>query len=520
MILVARDAASVRAQAPAFLTRSFFWAYVYAGWVLSDEQLPLARLLGLEIDRGVLVSRLTTAELSYPFSLHSVWRGVSTLRPGEYVKVSGSAAPKAKRFWSPPAPTHQLAELAPRLAGGLRAALEVRTAGLSAVSTDLSGGLDSTTLSFYVAEGAARQHTFFLRSTTNGNNDELWAMRAAREINSHHLVAPYQDAMSSVAGDDLIVLDRFPEGPSLTSASAAATPWIASHLEPTGSTLHLNGHGGDALFGPVSTMLWSLVHSRTPRRLRRALRHCALNRIPLRAAATMLLHRGGVRADLARLANRSFAQPRYPQAEYAHWVVTPLLHPALTDEARAEFTRRVRAEAGGDLQEFSPDRTIHQIVQFLTVHGTDVRRMNHVMGSDASVYFDSPYLDLRVVGPALALSISDRACQYPVKPLLAAGRPDTMSIAYFLRRDKSDYSGETFREHDSQRERIRSLFSDGSELENMGLISAPEFLRSLKAYSPDGQSYIDITYLEIAERWLRSMKSFAFDNRYELGVPC
>lgn len=505
LMVLARDSTAVRAQAPALLTRSFFWTRTSVGSVLSDEQLPLARLHDLALDPGVLVSRLTDAELSYPFSLHSIWKGVHTLRPGDYLRVRGADVPEHRTFWSPPEPVRRLAELAPELAAGLHGAIATRVAGVNTVSTDLSGGLDSTTLSFYTAEHVSDHHTFFMTSTHEENNDQEWALRAARELGSRHLTAPYQDAMGSTGAEDVVTLDHFPEGPSLTSASAAATPWIASELLHTGSTLHLNGHGGDALFGPVSTMLWSLFNSSTPGRFRRTARHCLLNRIPPRAAVRMLSHRRTLRSDLRDLAQGGLREPRSPQEEYGRWVVTPHLHPGIVDEARAHFASLVRRESAVEVEPLSPDRTVHQIVQFLSVHGTDVRRMNQASGENAPIYFDSPLLDVRVVDAALALNIDERTYQYPAKPLLAAARPAAMSVEYFLRQDKGDYSSETFDDHRAQRERIRALFSDGSELEARGLISTGEVLRSLDAYSHDGQVYTDVSYLETAERWLRTL---------------
>lgn len=519
-LILARDCDSIRAQAPAFHTRSFFWTNTATGSILSDEQLPLARLNGLTLEPGVFVSRLSDAELSAPFATHTVWQGVESLGAGEYLTVRGRAAPERRLWWVPPSPTYRLAELGPVVAAGIREAISARTVGAKVISTDLSGGLDSTTLSFYAAECAATHHTFFMSSTRIGNHDREWASRAAEELGSMHLVAPYQDAMATLGNHGIVTLERFPEGPSMMSASAAAAPWIAQKLRGTGSTLHLNGHGGDALFGPVSTMLWSLVHSRTPDRLRRALRHCALNRIPLRAALKMLTHRGSLSSDLARLSQHDFDQPKHPQEEYSRWVVTPHVHPAITASTREEFTRLISREARRSIREFSPDRTVHQIVQFLSVHGSDVRRMNQAMGPDASLYFDSPLLDLRIVKPALALNIAERAYQYPAKPLLAAARPPTMSIDYFLRRDKGEYSAEAFDDHRAQRERVRSLFADGSELETSGIICRTDLLRSLDAYSQDGQQYMDVSYLELGERWLRSLSDARSEIQSLTSTSC
>ena len=506
VVAVARDAQTIRAQAPSLLAKSFFWTDTADGSVISNEQLPLACLSDLAIDDKVLISRLTDAELSYPFSIHSIWKNVHTLAPGQHIKVVRNQSPQAIAHWNPPLPTRRLAELVPELTHGLRSSIGARTAHAPTVSTDLSGGLDSTTLSFYTAELNKDHHTFFINSTHEENNDRVWAARAAREVGSAHITAQYQEAMSALESPEAISLALLPEGPSMTSASAAAAPWIQQKLEASGSTIHLNGHAGDALFGPVSTMLWSLVRSRTPGKLQRAMRHCALNRVPRRAAISMLARQGSITSDLRSLIGEKLTLPKYPESQYAHWVVTPNIHRAITENARSTFLDLVADMVDQKVEHLSADRTTHQILQFLSVHGTDVRRMNQAMGRNSSMYHDSPYLDIRVVEAALALNISERAYQYPAKPLLSAARPENMSIDYFLRRDKGEYSTETFDEHSSQRDRIRKLFLDGSELEDLGIISRPLLLSSLDEYSVDGQSFVNTSYLEIAERWLRSLR--------------
>ncbi|MFI7447319.1 asparagine synthase-related protein [Nonomuraea sp. NPDC049714] len=505
-ILLAREHGRLRAQAPAFLARSLFWTEFDGSSAISDEQLPLARLNGLEFDEAVLVSRLTNAELSYPFSVHSIWRGVQGLRPGEYLDVSGISAPRRRTWWTPPTPTRRLAELAPELTAGIQAAIAARTRQRTTVSTDLSGGLDSTTLSFHVSETGLKHHTFFMRSQNTANTDWQWAERAAREIGSPHITVPYQSVLSSLDDDDAVTFSRLPEGPSLSATASAATPSIADAIASTGSTIHLNGHAGDALFGPVSTMLWSLVHSSAPQRFRRAWRHRTLNRIPLGAMIRMLGHQRSYRQDLERLAQGNLARPKHDAEEYSRWIATPRVHPAVRPDARAQIADLARRELEGGAGEFASDRTVHQIVQYLAVHGAAVRRMNHTVDTTSDLYFDSPYLDRRIVEPALSLNISERTYQYPVKPLLAAARPGPMSIDYFLRRDKGEYSAETFDQHRRHLDRLRRLFREGSVLEQMGIVSADVVVRSLDAYSVDGLAYADIAYLGFAERWLRSVR--------------
>lgn len=82
-----------------------------------------------------------------------------------------------------------------------------------------------------------------------------------------------------------------------------------------------------------------------------------------------------------------------------------------------------------------------------------------------------------------------------------------MPIDYFQRHDKGEYSFETFVAFSSSRDRIRSLFSEGSVLVDMGLIDPDVLNQELSAYSPDGLVYEDLLRVEMVERWLRSFSA-------------
>lgn len=505
VLLFARSHGRMRSQAPVFLTRSLCWTTIDGVPVISDEQLALQRLAALAPDPAVLASRLTDAEISLPVGLRSIWAGLHTLRPGEWLDSREASAPRAVRWWSPPAPDRSLAELTPVLSEAVEAALASRTGGRREVSADLSGGLDSTTLNFFLAGSRTRHHSLFLSSQNVANGDHVWADRAAAELGTHHVVVPYASVLPRLIDATTGTLGNTPEGPSIASVSAAAVPMLEDALAPTGSSLHLNGHAGDALFGPVTTILWSLLRSGDKGRVRQIRRQRLANRYPLVGTLRMLADRSTYADDLARVAHADFARAEPELADYSRWVAMPRVHPALTDTAREhvrELAARERDEGRGP---YSPDRTLHQIVQYLSVHGADVRRVNQARTPGAGLSFDSPYLDRRVVDACLALRIGDRARQYPVKPLLAAARPTRMSLDYFTRADKGDYSAEVFAHHRAATPLLRELFASGSVLEDLGLVSAGRIMQSISEYSVDGAEYRDLDQIAFTERWLRSL---------------
>lgn len=512
-LLFARDGHALRCQGPLFLTRSVFWINEDGHTVISDEQMVLRDIACLDPDEAVLASRLTDAELSYPFSLNSIWRGVQTMRPGQWLRCVPGRAPDPVTWWQPPAPESSIGELAPRLHDAVLSALGRRIAPHEIVSADLSGGLDSTSLNFFLGDIREHHHSLFLSSSNIANNDWTWAERAARELRTEHHVAKYSSVLPALVDDRAGAADSFPEGPSIASVALASIAVIEEALTGASTTLHMNGHAGDALFGPVSTMLWSVFHSKEPDRLQRVRRHRITNRYPIGKTFRMLAQTQSYSDDLRRIQRADFKTRDDGVGSFSRWALIPHTHAALTDVVHESIRQLATKALSEERTALSDDRTLHQILQYLSVHGNTVRRMNHASSQDSAIYFDSPYLDRQIVEASLALRIADRAYQDPAKPLLAAARPGSMSLEYFTRRDKGDYTAEVFEQHQALKQALKELFADGSRLEDLGLVFPGRILRSISDFSATGVSYTELAYIAFAERWLRSVDARVSSNK-------
>ncbi len=506
-LLFARQAGRQRMQGPTFLSRSLFWATIDGISLVCDEQRPLGLIAHAEVDTAVLIGRLTAADLWHPFALNSIWTGVQGVGPGEWLDQVDALPPQRRRWWRVPHADRRITELAPALKTVMSQCVAERASRHTVVSCDLSGGLDSTSLAFCLAETGKRLHTVFLASSNVMNRDRIWSSRAAHEVGSRHHVLDYDMVVPSLVREDSTSLTIFPEGPSVSSLAVASVAVLNDRLGGTGSTLHLNGHGGDALFGPVAAVPWSLVRSTAPRRFARTEQYRKLNRYRRWPILRMLARSRDLRADLRRMACSDFGRPDAGVAHHSRWVALPGVNSALTVAARDLLRRLAQRALDRQVEPLAQDRSTHQVLQYLVVHGATVRQMNLARGTMHDIRYDSPYLDRRIVDLALSLNISERASQLPAKPLLAAARPKCMSIDYFTRPDKGDYTAEVFAHHLMLKDALRKLFADGSILGEMELVSPGTLLRAIDAFSIDGSSYRELAWIGIAERWLRSVRA-------------
>lgn len=505
VLLVARDHEKMRIYAPPFQTKSVFWIRKNDTIFVSDEQYPLALLNGFEIDSGVLTARLANAEVTHPFVSMSIWKNVESLGMGESITIKGLNT-RRSNWWTPPEASRSSAELKDILIEGITGACKLRTHNRKIVSSDLSGGLDSTTLCFYIAKQNIELNTIFMGVDNELNNDWKWAQRASEEISSNHYYVPYRDVIGEIIRDVPANINYFPEGPSTTATAAASAVPLRRIIKTTGSSLHLNGHGGDALFGRVSSSPWSFLRSNAKNKCRWLWRYRKINRIPVSAMIKMLADNRSFEHELKCLSQGRPRHLKNDHSDYASWIQAPQFSLAYTPEAIKYFNDLVEESVTSNSRPFCEDRSIHQILSYLTVHGISVRRMN-LMPERGGVCYDSPYLDKRIVEPALALNHAERTRQQPIKPLLAKVRPKSMSLDYFQRQDKGDYTAETISHYYKIIDRARELFGSGSKLAELGIIKDSEVMRMTNRYSADGSVYSDIIDLEFAERWLCSVES-------------
>src|SRR5699024_5339285 len=310
--------------------------------ITSDDQHSLRLLTGGAVDPAELVVRMSSAEVNHPFSSGIVWEGIHEVPPGSWLRCGLDSAPQTVSWWSPPAPDSGIDVLTPILREGIRTAVTDAVPDGHEVSADLSGGLDSTTLSFFLHEVHPNLHTVFFTSADPANTDVHWSSRAATELESAHHVLPHDAGprLSEVSDTDLF--RALPEGPTQAAQYVRLVRLLGSELAEIAPLTHINGHGGDELFGPVSAMPWSLFRSRTQGNIRTLFGFQQVNKKSLSSTIRLLATSGSPRGELLGIARSDFDSPYDPYSQGARWVPPVRLPEALSEQAREALRTRVR----------------------------------------------------------------------------------------------------------------------------------------------------------------------------------
>jgi asparagine synthase (glutamine-hydrolysing) len=413
-----------------------------------------------------------------PYSDVARLEGGSVLR----VKSSGSLVVESSR-WPHPAPDRTRAEGAAALRQALVGAVRARCSD-QVVSSDFSGGLDSTSIAFLAAAASAAEDlpltSVLYHQPLAPAGDLTHAVRFADLDPRINLVIangskgtlPFSSVLPSSEVESLPEpIEPAPQ--ALSGQAAALRLGIASS---SGARLHLTGEGADAVLLPSPSYLGTLAR---PRLTRTLLRHCVgyaqlryTSPAVLAQRAIRLAHTTPVRAlgQLARELQRPDGRPLNwadliswwtPSGEAATWL-TPGMRRQLAEIAGDPATARVIPDDLGpaDVAALADLR-----------RSGDAHRYLRRLGASMGLAVHAPFLDADVIRATLSVPALARTEPWSYKPLLREAMAGLVPAEVLSRRTKGDYSAEDYRGARSSAGALRGLLRD-SRLADLGVIES------------------------------------------------
>ncbi|MFJ9640934.1 asparagine synthase-related protein [Streptomyces sp. NPDC101178] len=498
------------------LRRIYHARHAEAGTIASDRPAVLAHLTGAPLDDGALALRMLDF-LPHPLSRRVLWRGVhetgagcGLALPAAAPGTAAASGPREYRWWEPPPPELPLAEGARRLGEAVAASVRAHIGGLDRISCELSGGLDSTALTFAArATGPAELSLLTVAARDRYSEDETWARRAVAEARSrngapapaHHIIpadqAPYFYADLAATSAELN------DEPLPVAPGRARAHLLLGRAYATGSRYHLTGYGGDELFLGLPHAYQDLFHGN-----------------PL----TAWNHLGGLRHQLGwplfptlkALLNRS-TFPRYlagavttePQpvtrTPLLSWGVRQSLRPWFTDHANALITEEFKAAAAGQAEPIDRWRGRHVDIDAVRMGARHFQAMEDI-GMTIGLPVAAPFYDDRILEATLAVRLADRISPWRYKPLLVEAMRGVVPDTLLARTTKDHMSSD---EHQGLRQHapeIADLWT-GSRLAERGLVDSRHLLRlAAEPFSPVLVEH-SISSTVAGETWLRTAEN-------------
>ncbi|POG44832.1 asparagine synthase [Streptomyces sp. ZL-24] len=495
------------------LRRIYHARHPQAGTIASDRPAVLAHLTGAPLDDGALALRMLDF-LPHPLSRRALWRGVHETGAGYGlalpVAAPGTAAapgPREYRWWEPPPPELSLAEGARRVGEAVAASVRAHVGGLDRISCELSGGLDSTALTFAArATGRAELSLLTVAARDRYSEDEMWARRAVEAAHgptdalAHHIIpadqAPYFYADLAATSAELN------DEPLPVAPGRARAHLLLSRAHATGSRYHLTGYGGDELFLGLPHAYQDLFHGNplTAWNHLSGLRHQL--GWPLLPTLKALLNRSAFPQWLAGAVTTE-PQP-VTRTPLLSWGVRQSLRPWFTDHARTLITEEFRT-AAERAEPIDRWRGRHVDIDAVRMGARHFQAMEDI-GMTIGLPVAAPFYDDRVLEATLAVRLPERISPWRYKPLLVEAMRGVVPDALLARTTKDHMSSD---EHQGLREHAHELADlwTGSRLAEHGLVDAHHLLRlAAEPFSPVLVEH-SISSTVAGETWLRTVEN-------------
>ncbi|MEU4177552.1 asparagine synthase-related protein [Streptomyces sp. NPDC026589] len=503
------------------LRRVYHARHPEAGTIASDRPAVLAHLIGAPLDDGALALRMLDF-LPHPLSRRVVWRGVYETGAGYGlalpVAAPGTAAvpgPTEHRWWEPPPAELSLAEGARRLGDAVAASVRAHVGGLDRISCELSGGLDSTALTFAArATGPAELSLLTVAARDRYSEDETWARRAVQAAGGSGAAAGGSTGTASTALDHRIIpaddvpyfyadlascAEELNDEPLPVAPGRARAHLLLGRAHATGSRYHLTGYGGDELFLGLPHAYQDLFHGNpfTAWSHLGGLRHQL--GWPLLPTVRALLNRSTFPRWLAGAVT---AEPQpVARTPLLSWGVRQSLRPWFTDHANSLITEEFRA-AAEHAEPIDPWRGRHVDIDAVRMGARHFQAMEDV-GMTIGLPVAAPFYDDRVLEATLAVRLPERISPWRYKPLLVEAMRGVVPDALLTRTTKDHMSSDEYqglREHAPE---LAALWT-GSRLAERGLVDSRRLLRlAAEPFSPVLVEH-SISSTVAGETWLRT----------------
>ncbi|WP_326557173.1 asparagine synthase-related protein [Micromonospora sp. NBC_01796] len=492
-----------RTQGTISTARQVFYADVNGVTVAADDPGTLVQLTGAAPDEDALALRLVSPIAPWPLLLRPIWNGVRQLAVGHWLEMDTAGRHREVEWWRPPPATEPLPTAATAVRDALVGSLGARVATDPAVSADLSGGLDSTSLCFLADHAGADLVTQHWIPVDRANDDTAWARRAAEMLPRarHRFVEPADAPTWFAAGPGDGHLDA--EGPLNWTRNRNHHEHQSRLLAAEDIHLHLIGVGGDELFGLQSTYFWSLLRRHPLRALPRVRRAQLVNRWSLGSTVRGLLDRTTYARSLAVMADGLATEaPRAARQAPQRWGNDIRLPPWASAAAIDAIRRQLRDAADAGTAPLSPDRLQHQTLQSVVRSGVALRQLNSVLRAHG-VDWEAPMLDDRVLEAALAVRVEDRVSPGRYKPVLTAALRGVVPEPVLARRNKGEFSAEMYA---GVQRNLRALLdvTDDLRLARLGLVDADLMRAELLRPQPDLSRLRFLEATLAYENWLRA----------------
>ncbi|MGW4529165.1 albusnodin/ikarugamycin family macrolactam cyclase [Amycolatopsis sp. NPDC004378] len=490
----------------------------YGGIYWASSSRALAGLTGARPDLDRLAGWLLAPSVPVLLAERSAFEDIALVPPGHRLTIDGNST-RINRVWRPQTRTGSPAG---RLREELTSAVAECLAPATTLTSDLSGGFDSTALALLAAEQADPGQavtgvTVHPAGRTEGGDLDYARLAAQRPGLDHRLMPLSSEHAPYTALDEVPVTDEPAPSTIAHARFAGQLRWIRDTI---GTDCHLTGDGGDSLLCTPPIMLADLVAAGHHRRaVTETVRWARLRRLPawpLLTTAFRTARTSRVDALKSLAIDLWTGTPTARPDGHIGWCATEPAPPWATSDARG----RAAALAHGAAVRLAdvPARTFAATVAAENMAEVgrsaraDIQLAEHV-----GVVLANPFTDSRVIDAYLSVPLDERPGPADYKPLLAAALADLFPAKLAARTTKGDFNPDHYGGMRANLPALHALAN--GRLAALGLVDPAALRRTLTMTAPGlPVAFSTVEPAITAEVWLRALADARHVAWSEIGA--
>lgn len=496
--------------------RPVFYTEYNSGIAYASLGVALQQLVKADVDASWIANSFMGLATLNIGTNRSSFCNVKSVSPGHYLYISGTQA-ICKRYWYPPQEYISLPAAAEQLREQLLTAVEGRVRLYGNLTSDLSGGFDSTSLALLAAKSLAKQgknlHTLTVKTVSAMKSEDFkWAEHAA---SLYPNIEPVMIEAQEIPGE-YSHLDAIPliDAPELVLLCIGQFSYSMAAIRAKGSQVHLSGDGGDAVLSRTTSYLtdllkrgkiksffqhtygWSRINRSTPLKLMNSAVKLSLTpyRQWLLQQAKILKQTQASNIPFQQILMKKLPLGWDSSPDIASWYTENCV-----DLSLAELEEW--AKIGTPLVNFPGE---HESISFLQ-WGALTSRGDQQLAEIYGINLELPFFDGLVIDACLSAEPQECTTPFAYKPLLPQALQYDLPKSVFTRNSKGDYTDDEFIGFRENLNFIQDLFRN-SLLVDMGLIDITKIISMIEKFNM-GLIEISTNFHQTlaTELWLRSL---------------
>lgn len=432
--------------------RPIFFTNYEGATFYSSSAISLKELINSSVDENWIASALVGRTGIKLLQGHSPFKNIEILPPGHLLYLT-TESKQVKQYWSPNQEYRDFNDISNELRNQILKAVEGRIDLYGSISSDLSGGLDSTSLTILGAKKLHKEDKK-IRSVSIQSVTDLEDYKWAKYVSTLYKNIELNTIKGANVPGIYSHLKSLPliDLPDPIMMDVGRINYLTRYIRNIGAQLHINGIGGEIFSSPLSYLADLLKHNKIREFFQHSvikakLHNCApsvliLSALMLRFSSYKTWWKKQAKTLYSSKRKKTYiGRERQPYIRDLLGYDYPLKSSSWHTEKCIFLAINTCNELSNNEKKLSNtpgQEHFFALIQELGIISFVYRKIAEANG----INIDSPYLDNSIIDTCFSSKPEDNTNLFQYKPLLSKALENDICNDFLSRKSKSEYTND------------------------------------------------------------------------------